>query len=126
MKKFVPFLSLWLVGSLLLWLANMLYPTYYVLGNANLTGVLAAIVTGLVWTAVVWKSMVFTKKLGIKDNDMLKQALYFLVVNFITLWVIARFSALFGFGVVSYFWVFALAFVANLVQWGVWAITSKK
>lgn len=126
MKKYLPFLAFWVVNSLLLWLASTFYPTYYVLGNANLTSLLAAVVAGLVWTAVVWKSMVFTKKLKIKDSDMLKMTLYFLAVNFVTLWLVARFSGLFGFGVVSYIWVFALAFVANLAQWGAWALTSKK
>ena len=29
---------------------------------------------------------------------MLKMSLYFLAVNFVALWIIARFSALFGFG----------------------------
>lgn len=122
----MPFLGFWVVNALLLWLASTFYPTYYVLGNARLTSVLAAVVAGLVWTAVVWKAMAFTKKLGIKDSDMLKMSLYFLAVNFVALWIIARFSALFGFGVTSYTWVFTLAFVANLLQWGVWALTSKK
>lgn len=126
MNKYTPFLIFWLIDSLLLWLANMFYPAYYVLGNARLSALLAAIVAGLVWTAVVWKSMMLYKKLGIKDSDMVKSMLFWLAVNFVTLWLVARFSALFGFGVTSFVWVFALAFVANLVQWGTWALTSKK
>ena len=126
MKKYTPFLAFWIVDSLLLWLASLFYPTYYVLGNANLTNILAAVVAGLVWTAIVWKSMMFTTKLGIKKNDILKNTAFYLVVNFVALWIVARFSALFGFGVTSYVWVFALAFIANLVQWGAWSLTSKK
>ena len=126
MKKYTPFLAFWIVDSLLLWLASMFYPTYYVLGNANLTNILAAVVAGLVWTAIVWKSMMFTTKLGIKKNDILKNTAFYLVVNFVALWIVARFSALFGFGVTSYVWVFALAFISNLVQWGAWSLTSKK
>lgn len=126
MKKYTPFLAFWIVNSLLLWLAALVYPAYYVLGNARLGSYLAAVVAGLVWTAVIWKAMALTQKLGIKDKEMLKQALFYLAVNFVTLWVVARFSALFGFGVSSYIWVLALAFVANLVQWGAWALTSKK
>lgn len=126
MKKYTPFLSFWIVNSVLLWLASYLYPSYYVLGNARLSSLMAAVIAGLVWTVFVWKLMLLSKKVGIKDKEAAKMGLYCLVINFVVLWVMARFSALFGFGVARFVWVFVLAFVANLLQWGAWSLTSKK
>ena len=126
LKKYTPFFVFWVIDALLLYFANMLYPGYYVLGNARLTAFWAVIVSGFVWTAVVWKAVILYNKLGIKDSEVLKAMLFWLVVNFATLWIVARFSALFGFGVVSYVWVFALAVVGNCLQWLAWSLTSKK
>lgn len=126
LKKYTPFLIFWALDSALLYLAAMFFPAYYVLGNSYFNMALSAVVAGGVWTVIVWNSMPLTKKLGIKATDMVKNILFWLVVNFVALWVIARFSLMLGFGVTSFVWVFALAFVANILQWLGWSVTSKK
>lgn len=126
MKKYIPVFIFWILDTVLLFLANMLYPSNYVLGNAFLIPLYAAVVAGLVWTLIVWQAMPFAKKVGIKEKDMVKMAIFYLAINFIALWVIARLSFFFGFGVISFIWVFALAFVANILQWLTWSFVAKK
>lgn len=104
----------------------MLYPESYVLGNASFATVGAAIFAGLGWTVLVWNAMPLAGALKLKEDDKIKMPLFYLAVNFVVLWVIARFSAIFGFGVASYVWVFYLAFVANIVQWIGWYVSSEK
>lgn len=116
----------WVINALLLYFANMLYPMYFVLGNAYFGVLSAALVASLVWTLLVWNAMPLSKWLKIKEKEALKMAAFYLVVNFIALWVIARFSLMFGFGVASFKWVGALAFMANILQWLGWSLTAKK
>ena len=94
--------------------------------NAYLGALGAVVVASLAWAVLVWNSTVLYKWLKIKETEMFKMAAFYLVVNFVALWVVARFSLMFGFGVVSYVWVFALAFVANILQWLAWSMTRKK
>lgn len=126
LKKYTPFLVLWVIDALLLYFANMVYPTYFVLGNAYFGSLAATLVASLVWTLLVWNAMVLAKWLKIKEKEALKMAVFYLAVNFIALWVMTRFSLMFGFGVAGFKWLGALAFVANLLQWLGWSLSAKK
>jgi len=96
-----------------------------VLGNAKLTLINAAILAGLIWTVIIWYGMPLAKSIGIKESDKIKMPIFYLILNFFALWIVARFSAFLGFGVISYIWVFILAFIANFIQWGGWTISEK-
>lgn len=126
MKKYQQFLALWGVNVALLYLAMLLLPTGYALGNNIFTPVQAAVFVAFVWNYVLWNAESEIKRMEIKlANPAAMMGLY-LALNFATLWVLARFAVLTGFGISSWMHVLGLAFVGNFVQYGVWKMTQKK
>lgn len=113
------FIALFLANSLLLILANYLFPTAVVLGSSSapywwaiyhsmlkLT-VITVFVMPLV-TYYEWKNKtVFTPK---------QWMLAYLVVNFVALWCISRFADNLGLGFSSWFVIFLFAGVLDMAQ----------
>ncbi len=126
MKKLTIFLSLWLVNSALIYLANSFLPANYALGNDIFTPLQAAMFTGLVLNWIIWNVEKQLKEFEIKLEGQMQMMLAYLLVNFASLWIFARLAFIFGFGVISFVWVFALALVANFAQYFVWSYLSKK
>ena len=115
MKKYYGFISFWVLDSLLLYLATLAYPTAYTLGNFRLSTLWAAIVAGFIWTVLVWFSEPIVAIVKLKVSDKMKMVFY-LFVNFVALWLVARIAPYSGFGVASFVWAFLLALVANFAQ----------
>ena len=116
MKKYCGFISFWVLDSLLLYLATVVYPAAYTLGTYRLSTLWAAIVAGFIWTALVWFSEPIVAMVKIKVSDKMKMFFY-LFANFVALWLVARIAPYSGFGVASFVWVFLLALVANFAQY---------
>lgn len=116
LKKYYAFVTYWAVDSLLLYLATVVYPTAYALGNFRFSVLWAAIVAGFIWTALVWFSEPILGLFKVKVEGG-KQMIFYLLVNFIALWLVARIASFSGFGVASFVWAFLLALVANFVQY---------
>lgn len=123
MKKFFGFVFIFAADVLLLWFANLYWPNYYVLLPFISSWWLALIVSALVWTAVIWFTQPVAVMLKIKLKKGLGLMVAYLIANFIALWGIARIGL--GFGVKSFVWVFALAFVANIAQFLIWLVLTK-
>ena len=126
LKKNIPFISFWILNSLLLYLATLVYPSAYVLGNMSLSSGMAAIVAGLVWTAIVWWLRPLCRNLNIKPKGRYNMFAFYWVANFIAIWVTARLSVLTGFGIYRFTWAIWLALVADVAQWLVWQVLKKK
>ena len=116
MKKYYGFISFWLLDSLLLYLATVVYPAAYTLGTFRLSVFWAAVVAGFIWTVLVWFSEPIVAILKLKVSAKMKLVFY-LFANFVALWLVARIAPYSGFGVASFVWVFLLALVANFVQY---------
>ena len=116
MKKYYGFISFWLLDSLLLYLATVVYPAAFTLGTFRLSVFWAAVVAGFIWTVLVWFSEPIVAILKLKVSDKMKLVFY-LFANFVALWLVARIAPYSGFGVASFVWVFLLALVANFVQY---------
>ena len=116
LKKYYGFISFWLLDSLLLYLATVVYPAAYTLGTFRLSVFWAAVVAGFIWTVLVWFSEPIVAILKLKVSDKMKLVFY-LFANFVALWLVARIAPYSGFGVASFVWVFLLALVANFVQY---------
>ncbi len=116
LKKYCGFISFWVLDSLLLYLATVVYPAAYTLGTYRLSTLWAAIVAGFIWTALVWFSEPIVAMVKIKVSDKMKMFFY-LFANFVALWLVARIAPYSGFGVASFVWVFLLALVANFAQY---------
>lgn len=116
LKKYYGFIAFWALDSLLLYLATLVYPAAYTLGTFRLSTFWAAIVAGFIWTSLVWFSEPLVLIVKLKVSDKMKMAFY-LLANFVALWLVARIAPYSGFGVVSFVWAFVLALVANLTQY---------
>jgi len=120
-KKYVPFLSFWGLNAILLYLAVIVFPLNYVVGNASLRPPAAIVFSGLVWTLLVWYSTPICRGIGLKLlKGRSKMLVFYFLANSAGIWLTARGSAITGFGITSFVWAIYLGFVANIAQWGLW------
>jgi len=124
MKRKVYFLIYWVVNSLLLYLATLVFPGNFVLGTYRYSVLVAAVISGFVWTLLTW----ITKpvQIRLKVRDELKKSVFFFGVSFVSLWLIARFAPYTGFGVTSFVYLLGLAMVAEVVHAAIhWLVDIK-
>lgn len=128
MKRYKIFTLYWVTNTLMLFLAAMLLPTHFTLGNNLFSALQAALFVGFVWDAVLWKGESWFADLEMQSKNPMVMMVQYLAVNFATLWVLARLAVVTGFGVSSFVYIFGLAFVANFVQYQIWQMagSSKK
>ncbi len=125
MKKVYLFLSMLVVNSVLLLLANWFLPNDFVLGTWRRGIFGSAVVAGVLWTIITLLVEPFMKVVNYKPKNPMMSMMVYLVVNFVALWITARMAPLTGFGVSGWLWIVVLAFVANIVQYGVWTVLDK-
>lgn len=127
MEKYKKFLALWVVNALLLYLANMLLPSNFELGNSMLSPLQATAIASFIWNWVLWHTETYLKDFDIKLKDPLSMMSAYFLVNFASIWIIARFAVITGVGISSYLYVLLLAALANFVQFVLWrAMENKK
>ena len=126
MKRYYKFLVFWLINVALLYLVAMFMPANFKLGNDIFTAIQAALFTGFVWNWVLWNAESTFKDLEIDLQSPMAMMIVYLGVNFVTIWLLARFAFMSGFGVSSYIYVFMLALVGNLLQYMAWRAMDKK
>ena len=126
MEKYKKFLVLWLVNTVLLYLAPKLMPGNYTLGSSSLSPIQSAVIMGFIWNWVLWHTGDYLKEFEIKLKGALPMMLIYLGVNFALLWLIARFAVITSFGVSSYMYVLLLAAVANFIQYLTWQAMDKR
>lgn len=126
MKKYLlPFILFWLIDSIILYLAVILMPLYFVLGSSTVSIYSAAFVAGFTWTLIVWllKPLIF---LFTKLKGALAMFIFYLILNFVALWITARLGPVVGFGTRRFIWLIPIAIVANIVQYIFWKACSIK
>lgn len=124
-KQLWPFVTFWVLDSILLYLAAWFYPFYFTLGNAYLNMLWAAVFAGFVWTVLEWIATPIVR-MGFKlKGEVIMFGFYFLV-NFIALWLTARMSPIFGFGAENFVWLVFLAILADIFQYFIWKIAGFK
>lgn len=125
-ENYMLLLSIGVVNAIALYLANMFFPTYIVLGNSTLSPLLATVITGFLLSAFMGLPEPVMKVVGLKSKNEITLAFVYLVFNVVGLWVLGRLANYIGFGVSSFVVVIVLGFVLNLVQYAVWKVVSKK
>ncbi len=124
MKRKIYFLVFWGINSLLLYLASLVFPGNFVLGTAKHSILVAAILSGFLWTLLLWLSKYIQIRIKVKGE--LKKSLFFFGVNFVSLWLVARFAPYTGFGVTSFVYPLGLAAVAEVIHAGIhWLVDIK-
>jgi uncharacterized membrane protein YvlD (DUF360 family) len=126
MKKYLlPFFIFWFVNSIILYLAVLIMPAYFVLGSSTMTVWGGVFVAGFTWTLIVWllKPFIFLFK---KLKGTVAMFVFYLVLNFVALWLTARLGPIVGFGTTRFIWLIPVAIVANIVQYLIWKVGGVK
>lgn len=119
-KKYLSFVSFWLLASLFLYLAALFYPANFELGNFWLSPLAATFWAGFWLTVSVWAAKPVLTKLNLKLEGRAKMFLFYWLCNSAAIWIIARFAHLTGFGISRFYWAIGLGLVLNIAQWGLW------
>jgi len=121
LKKVLPsFVIFWLFDSLVLWLAGMFYPGYFVFRTYRMNVVVSIIIAGFVWTLLVWLAGKAADLVSSKKKSRIMMFGFYFLANFVALWLTARMAPITGFGTVSFIWLAYLAIIADTVQYLVW------
>lgn len=119
-KAVIRFIIVWLVNSLVVYLASYFYPVDFVLGTYMLTPVFAALLTGflIAGTGRLAKA-VFAKRVSKWLKGRFGMFVFYFLVNSIAVWLFARLAPVTGFGITAFYWAFVLGLTLSLIQWGV-------
>jgi len=126
MKRYQKFLVFWIINSLTLYLSNIFFPNALAIGNSILVPYQSIVLSGFIWSAVLWYTEVVLKDMEIPTKSNSSMMLAYFAVNFSTVWLMARFSFITGLGVANFLYVAGIALVANLVQYFAWQYMDKK
>jgi uncharacterized membrane protein YvlD (DUF360 family) len=126
MKKCLRFFSLWLINSLLVFLANLFFPNSYVLGSHIISPVASVFFAGFIWTLLTWIAQPVLRKCKIKITKRAKVWLVYFGANFVALWLTGHLAPYSGLGILNFCWVIGLALVANSAQYLIWHFWCKK
>lgn len=113
---------MWLVNTVVLYLAAMIAPQHFELGSEFISELSAAFLSGLLVTLFAWVAKPIVGAIKIKLKGTITMFFFYWAANFIAIWLVARFASYTGFGTTAYYWAFTLAFFANVSQWGMWQI----
>ncbi len=115
----ITFFLIWLVNALVIALANVVFPNNIVLGTMSLSYYMALLLSSgvLAWVATLVLPL-FTEIEMRKQMVLTPQhwMLGYLIINVVSLWVLARFAEAIGLGISSWVYVLGMAAVLDFVQ----------
>ncbi len=117
LKQYIRYLIIWVINSGIILLANKLYPSNFVLGNAVVPPVYAALLAGLLLMVFDRAMKPIVNKLVLKGKGRFMMLGIYWLVNFVGIWLIARVSFLSGFGISAFYLAIVLGLAVCLGQW---------
>ncbi len=126
MYNHILYLLYWTLNSLIIYLFGSLFPDFVVLGNYRFTGVESAIYAGFWVTVFFWAMWDFLLVKGVVMSKLTGAFWVFFSMNFVSVWLVSRFSHIAGMGLTSFLWAFLIAFISNLAQKAVWKLVTKE
>lgn len=117
LKQYVRYLIIWAINAGLISLANSLYPSNFVLGNAVIPPMYAAFFAGFLLMVFDRAMKPIVKRIIVTERSRYIMFGIYWFVNFVGIWLIARVSFLSGFGISAFYFAIVLGFVACLGQW---------
>lgn len=116
MKKIKGFILCWIHNSVLIYLASQVYKGKFVLGTKSLSLITAVIVSGFLVSLLLEAGSYGLAKIKGLKIEGLKRIPVFYILNFVSLWLVARIAPYSGFGVVRFTWLLLLGIFTTLVQ----------
>lgn len=117
-KILIKYLSFFVINTIVVLFASVLFMGNVVLGNATTMKLIAAIYVGLVLTLGMYVAPSLAKKLDLKIKlaKDTTAAINFFVSNLILLWVVKRLADFTGLGISNIGYVIVLAAAFTIVQ----------
>jgi len=122
MYNHLLYLIYWGANTLVLYIVSSVFPKVVVLGNFRFSAPESAIYAGFWITVLIWAMWDYIYVRNIKLNRLSGRFLVFWALNFVSFWLVSRFSHIAGFGISSFWWAAAIGFFANLVQRFFWNV----
>ena len=116
MKKIKRFILYWIHNGILIYIANQIFPSKFVLGNFRYTSFYATLISSFLLTLFLEFVSLSLLKLKKMKFDGKRRFSIFWAANFIGLWLLARFAPITGFGVVRFTWLIGLSLLVNILQ----------
>lgn len=110
---------IWLATIIFLLISTAIFPQNIVLGTVKISKIFAAILNGLVLTAVIHYVPYIAIKLDLKLKGDKADLVSFFAANFVFIWILKKFAFVTGLGVSSILFVIILAVIITLVQFKV-------
>lgn len=113
---------MYLVNTIVLYTASLLFPVEIVFGNAAIPDLLGVGVTSLLLTGILTQVEPIVQALKIKLTNEAYWGILYGVVNIGGLWLIARISEWSGFGITSFSVAILLGIILNVCQYAAWKL----
>jgi hypothetical protein len=104
----VLYLFSWLISSLLLYLAHMIFPNTVVLGTYKFTVAEGATYAGFWITFFIWLINDLVVVRGLNPESRLGSIVFSILVGSAAIWLTARFAPFTGLGIFNYRWAILL------------------
>lgn len=119
-------ISLWIANSIFFYAAGYLFPSFIVLGNNIRDPISSCLLNGFVLTIILALVPRMLKILSITVAKESNMAFVYFIVNFFTIWLLARLADFTGFGISSFVVALILGAVFNIFQWIIWKTSQPK
>jgi len=117
-KKFaIRFLGFWIINTIILTLANTIFPGAFELGNAYLNLPTAGIFSGFLITALLLIARGLARTKDLPKKGRIVMFIYYWGSASLSVWLIARVASLSGFGIARYTWAIGTGFALSLTHW---------
>lgn len=125
----ISFAALYVVNALVIGVANVLVPQHVVLGTMSLTPIKALLLSTGVLACIASFAIPIVRVIEHKRGKMFTTKdwmLFYFLLNFVGVWVVARASKELGMGVSSWVVVLVLALVLDATQGAVMMFVEKR
>ncbi|BCX15085.1 MAG: hypothetical protein KatS3mg088_768 [Patescibacteria group bacterium] len=111
---------------MVLFVLNLIFPENVVLGNWRFSAIEAAIYASFWQTFFIWVIWDYLLARGTALKSGVSVWFYFLAVNTVGVWIIARLPHFLGLGIASWLWALVIGILANWLQRIAWSVITKR
>ena len=126
MYEHLLFFLYWFLNALSMYLLGSIFPSSVVLGTWRLSPLEAALYAGFWLTFFVWTMWEWMLVRKVKLEPFSLRFIFFFAVNFIGVWIVARYAYHTGLGITSFWWALLIGTAANLLQSASWRLFGKR
>jgi len=127
MYNHILYFAYWFVNAMVLLAAFYLVPDHVItLGSWRFSSIESSLYAGFWLTFLIWVFWDFAiaQKFDFSRKNVV--VIFFLIVNFFSLWVISLFSHFTGFAITDYVWMMTLSVILTILQRITWSLVVTR